>query len=75
MPGSSQCFYLLLFITFLNFFFLTQLHFIRGSGMSMAEEFFSGCSTEAITLPAPETINTYSSQGGLGPESTSPIHP
>ena len=36
--------------------------------MSMAKELFSGCTT------APETINTYSSQGGLGAESTSPIH-
>lgn len=42
--------------------------------MSMAEELFSGHTTEDTTLPASETIDAYSSQGGLGPESTSPIH-
>ena len=40
----------------------------------MSVELFSGCTTEDTTLPAPETINTYSSQGGRGPESTSPMH-
>lgn len=42
--------------------------------MSMPEELFSGHTTEDMRLPAPETIDAYRSQGGLGPESTFPIH-